>query len=111
MCIPFVIQTLITLCRIFDGVIVACQSSKGGKLCRTVPHRHLRVSLGNMMRQVDNIVVIIHHYSLFTIHFSLRLMSSYLRIALFGRSSFLKVQPPEDGVFAVAVLNCQLRLL
>ena len=52
---------LVLLCRLPDRLFIASEGSKGGKLSRTVPHRHLRMALRHMMWQVDDIVVITHN--------------------------------------------------
>ena len=47
--------------RFLDGRGMARQSGKGRKLCRTVRHAHLRMRLRHMMRQIDDIFVIVHN--------------------------------------------------
>ena len=63
---PFVNIRLISLLiiqnrSIFDGIRVTCQRGKWSKLSRSVQHGHLRMSQRHMMRQVDNIFVIVLH--------------------------------------------------
>ena len=48
----------------FDGSIVAGESGEGGKLRRSIRHRHLRSRSGDVVREIDNLVVpIIHAHS------------------------------------------------
>ena len=54
------VTAFILLCRFFDGIFIASQCGEGCKLSCAVPHRHLRVTLRDVMRQIDDIVVIIH---------------------------------------------------
>ena len=49
---------------ILEGIPVSRHSRKGCKLSCTAPHRHLRMTLRDVMRQVNNIVVISHNISI-----------------------------------------------
>lgn len=73
------------------------QGSEWRELCCAVLHRHLRMALGDVVRKVDDVVVVAHSV--------LCLVSSYLAVAVFGRCPFLEVQTAQDGVFAVPLLN------
>ncbi len=54
------IRTFTLLIHFLDGLLIALHGSKGRKLSRTLPHRHLRMPLRHMMWQVDNIVIFSH---------------------------------------------------
>ena len=110
----FLETALCLLCRILDGIIIACQCGEGSKLGCSTPHRHLRMFLGNMMRQIDYIVVI--HIYYFQIYYLLSIclfgdlpvrmqivnckssnckllvVSSYLSVTFLGCGTFLEVQ-------------------
>ena len=88
---------------------MASHGGKGCKLRGTVPHRHLRMALRHVMWQVNDIVVIIHFQCLM-FNF-LRLVSSYLFVAVFGSGPLREVESTEDGVLAKALLDFQLCLL
>ena len=58
--------------RVPNGIFIAFQCGKGRKLGCTVPHRHPRMVLWLVMWQIDNIVVIIYHFSFLLSHLGRR---------------------------------------
>ena len=67
-----------------------------------------------VMWQINDIVVILHfQFSIINSQLAnaLRLMSSYLFVALLGCGTFLKVEASKDGIFAETLLDFQLCLL
>ena len=47
--------------RFLDGFIVTSKGSKGSKLRSSLKHRHLRMLLGNMVRQFNYVFVSFIH--------------------------------------------------
>ena len=77
---------------------MASHGCEGCKLSGTGCHRHPRMALRLVMRQVDDIVVISHNSLLSSV-------SSYLVVTLPGRCTLLEVQASQDGVLAETLLD------
>lgn len=59
-----------------NGFLVACEGSEGLELRRTVIHAHSRMFRGDMMRKVDDVVVVAHLNSCCNLSINLKLQSA-----------------------------------
>ncbi len=66
--------------------VIAGEGSKGGKLRRPVSPGHGRVRLGDVVRQIYDIIILSHNCT------PLRLVAADLVVAHPGRSSLLQIQ-------------------
>lgn len=88
-------------CSVVNGSAKTGEGSERGELTGTSLHAHVRKVRRHMMRQIDNIFVVINtfHFSFFTSF--LRLVSSYLPVAVAGGGTLFEVHAPQDGILVV----------
>ena len=63
LCYCLLKHLLVLLGRLLNGILIAGEGGEGRKLGGTVPHRHLGMALGHVVRQMNNIVVISHFFN------------------------------------------------
>ncbi len=93
--------------------LVACEGCKGGKLGGTFVQRHGFVALGHVVRQVNDVIVLVVADGWVLVHVCrvLCFVAANLLVALFGCGTLFKIGTFEDGVFAIFFFDAYKRFL